>query len=347
MTQRGRILAGLAVLGLAVGGYAWMERGAAGDTPQRPVAMTPAAPVGVGALGRVEPASRIRRLNQPGGMAVTRLDRLLVKEGDAVAEGALLAECADAAQKEASVAQAEAAVAEARASLARTRAAGRPTEIEAQRARIAALVAQEDLAAREAERAERLLPTGAGAVAAADRNRAAAVRLTAERRQAEAELESLLSSRPEDIALAEARLAAAEAALAKAQADAELSRVRAPFTGTILRIMARPGDQVGSDGLLEIGDLTRMDIVADVYETDLPRLRVGAAAEVVVPGESRRFAATVREIGWTVRRQTQANTDPVAAVDARTVEVRLALDEAGAEALRRRSNMQVQVAIRP
>ena len=168
-----------------------------------------------------------------------------------------------------------------------------------------------------------------------------------ERRQAEAELESLLSSRPEDIALAEARLAAAEAALAKAQADAELSRVRAPFAGTILRIIARPGDQVGSDGLLEIGDLTRMDVVADVYETDLPRLRVGAPAEIVVPGESRRFAATVREVGWTVRRQTQANTDPVAAVDARTVEVRLALDEAGAEALRRRSNMQVQVAIRP
>jgi HlyD family secretion protein len=48
-----------------------------------------------------------------------------------------------------------------------------------------------------------------------------------------------------------------------------------------------------------------------------------------------------------VRRQTQASNDPVAAVDARTVEVRLTLDDAGAAALRRRSNMQVQVAIRP
>jgi HlyD family secretion protein len=90
-----------------------------------------------------------------------------------------------------------------------------------------------------------------------------------------------------------------------------------------------------------------MDIVADVYETDLPRLRLGAPAEIVVPGEPHRFAATVSGIGWTVRRQTQANTDPVAAVDSRTVEVRLALDEAGSAALRRRSNMQVQVAIRP
>lgn len=345
MSRRTRILLGLAVLA-AGGGYAWLQRQAA-PAPAAAAAATPAGPVGVGALGRVEPASRIRRLNQPGGMAVTRLDRLLVREGDVVAEGTLLAEFADAAQKDAAVAQAEAAVAEFRASLARIRAAGRPSEIAAQRARIEALAAAEELAVREAERSERLVPTGAAAVAAADRNRAAAVRLAAERRQAEADLDGLLSSRPEDIALAEARLAAAEAALAKARADAELSRVRAPFAGTILRILARPGDQVGNDGLLEIGDLTRMVVVADVYETDLPRLRAGAAAEVVVPGEARRFAATVTDIGWTVRRQTQANTDPVAAVDSRTVEVRLALDEAGSEALRRRSNMQVQVAIRP
>lgn len=347
MTRRARLLLGLAALALAAGGYAFLAKGSAQQSRAAPAATAPAAPIGVGALGRVEPASRIRRLTQPGGMAVTRLDRLLVAEGDTVAEGQLLAEFADAAQKDASVAQARAAVAEAEASLARIRAAGRPTEVEAQRARIEALTAQQELASREAERSERLVPTGAGAVAAADRNRALAVRLAAELRQAEAELDSLLSSRPEDIALAEARLAAARAALAKAEADAELSRVRAPFAGTILRIVALPGDQVGNDGLLEIGDLSRMIVVADVYETDLPRLREGAEAEIVVPGEARRFTATVRQIGWTVRRQTQANTDPVAAVDSRTVEVRLLLDEAGSAALRRRSNMQVQVAIRP
>jgi len=346
MTRRGKLLMGLAALGIAAGGYAVFTRGEA-TRPAPMVATAPAGPVGVGALGRVEPASRIRTLTQPGGMAVTRLDRLLVQEGDTVREGQLLAEFADAPQKDASVAQAEAAVAEQRANLERVRAGGRASEVEAQRARIAALEAQEELALREAQRSDRLVPTGAGAVASADRNRAAAVRLTAERRQAEADLATLETSRPEDVALAAARLAAAEAALTKARADAELSRVRAPFAGTVLRIIARPGDQVGSNGLMEIGDLSKIDIVADVYETDLPRLRMGAPAEVVVPGESRRFTATVREIGWTVRRQTQANTDPVAAVDSRTVEVRLALDEAGAEALRRRSNMQVQVAIRP
>ena len=184
-------------------------------------------------------------------------------------------------------------------------------------------------------------------MAAADRNRAVATRLAAEKREAMAALETLLSSRPEDIALAEARVAALRAATAKAAADAELARVRAPIAGTILRIFVRPGDQVGADGVLEMADLSRLQVVADVYETDVPRVRLGAMAEIVVPGETQRFAARVSEIGWTVRRQTLASNDPVAAVDARTVEVRLALDEAGVAALRRRSNMQVQVAIRP
>jgi HlyD family secretion protein len=347
MTRRARLLLGAAVLAAAIGGAALVTHGGA----ERPPATAPVAanrePVGVGALGRVEPVTRIRRLTQPGGMAVTRLDRLLVAEGDAVQEGQLLAEFADAAQKDAAVAQAAAAVAEARASLERTRAGGRPSEIAAQQARIESLAAQADIARRDAVRAESLVPSGAGGVAVAERARYAANRAIADHAQAVADLETLSRPRPEDVALGEARLASAEAALAKARADAELSRVRAPFAGTILRIVARPGDQVGSDGLMEIGDVSRMDIVADVFETDLPRVRAGARAEIVVPGEAERIPATVREIGWTVRRNTIASNDPVAAVDSRTVEVRLTLSDEGAALLRRRSNMQVQVAIQP
>jgi HlyD family secretion protein len=160
-------------------------------------------------------------------------------------------------------------------------------------------------------------------------------------------LETLSGPRPEDLAAAQARLIAAEATARKARADAALTRVVAPIAGTVLKIYARPGDQVGNDGLLDLADLRQMDVVADVYETDLARLRPGAAAEVIVPGDGTRYPATVREIGLQVRRTTQAGTDPIAAVDARTVEVRLTLGAEGVAALMRRTNMQVQVAIRP
>lgn len=338
---------------IAGGGGAAMLMRDKKDQPAPPVGRPVAAPqslagpTGIGALGRVEPASRVRRLNQPGGMAVTRIARLLVEEGDKVSAGTLLAEFADAAQKDATAAAARASVAEAKAQLAKVEAAGRPSEIAAQKERIRSLAAQQEIASRDADRSERLRRSGAGAEAQSERDRFAALRAAADRAQAEADLTTLSQARPEDIALARARLANSEAALTKALADAELSRIYAPIAGTVLKIFVRPGDQVGEDGVMELGDLDQLEIVADIYETDLPRLRLGAAAEIIVPGESKRYAATVKTLGWTVRRQTQANSDPIAALDARTVEVRLALAADALPVLQRRINMQVQIAIRP
>ncbi len=334
----------LIAIGLAAGTglLAWQRTPAA--TPPATVA---AVPVGVGALGRVEPASRVRKLAQPGGFSVNRVETLLVTEGDRVAAGQILAVLSDADQKDAAVAQAEAAAAQARATLDKVRAGGRPSEITEQRARIVSLAEQEKITRLDAERAERLVPSGAGARATAERNRAAATRATAERAAAVAQLDTLASPRPEDLAVAEAQLRSAESTLVRARADAALSRITAPIAGTILKVYARPGDLIGNDGLLDLADLDHLDVVADVYETDLPRLHKGDLAEVIVPGDAHRYQASIREIGWMVRRTTEAGSDPVAAVDARTIEVRLALDEAGRLALRQRTNMQVQVAIKP
>src|SRR5690242_764726 len=78
-----------------------------------------AEPVGVGALGRVVPESRVRRLAPPATITMNRVDRLLVTEGENVEAGQLLGEFADAAEKRAAVAQADAQVDEAGAELAR------------------------------------------------------------------------------------------------------------------------------------------------------------------------------------------------------------------------------------
>jgi HlyD family secretion protein len=345
VTRGTKLLLGAVILAAAAGaGFVWTRPT---EAERAPVAAAPAAPPGVGALGRIEPASRIRKLAPTAAQDGARIERLLVQEGEAVQAGQIVATFSDAPLKDAAAQQAAALLAQARARLERTRAAGRPSEIAAQRARIEALRNAEDSASREADRAERLQRTGAGADATAERARFVANRTRAERVEAQSVLDTLLSPRPEDVALAEAELAGAEAALARARAEAELARLRAPIGGTVIRIIARAGERAGAEGVLEIADLSAMDVVADVYETDLPRLRIGASAEILVPGEITRFPATVREIGWQVRRNTQANSDPVAAVDARTVEVRLGLSPEAAETLARRSNMQVQVAIRP
>lgn len=342
MITRKRLFGVMLLAATSVSGTFWIKESEAVRDPG-----LAAPPLGIGALGRVEPASRILRLGPAPSQDGARIERMLVAEGDAVQLGQLLAEFSDAPLKDAAVQAAEAQLAQARARLERTRAGGRPSEISAQRARIEALRNAEASARREADRAERLERSGAGAEAAAERARFLASRAGAERAEAEAVLETLSRPRPEDVMLAEAELAAAEAMLARSRAEAELARLRAPITGTVIRVMARAGERASAEGVVEVADLSRLDVVADVYETDLPRLRLGAPAEVDVPGEAGRFATTVREIGWQVRRAPQGNTDPVAAVDARTVEVRLSLAPEAVPVLARRSNMQVQVAIHP
>lgn len=312
-----------------------------------PLPQTEPTPAGVGALGRVVPATRIRRLASLSFVSVTRVDKLFVQQGEPVKAGQLLAEFADADLKDAAVAEAAARVAEAQAELALVKSAGRPSQIAAQEAHIASLMAQQDIARRDAARSASLVPSGATARAAADRDRAAADRADADLLQAENELVTLRQPRPEDVAVAEARLQTARTVLASARADAALSRVYAPVAGTILQIYARPGDAVGTEGLLDMADLDQLDVVADVYQTDLPRVRMGASAEVTAPGDPDRYEARVVKIGNLIQRTLEAGTDPVARVDGRTVEVWLALSPTGSAALRHRIDMQVQVAIGP
>ena len=339
--------AGLLLVAVPLAGLLLFGEPLSLDRAAKPAQARADAPAGVGALGRVEPASRIRRVTRAGGAEGVRVLALAVREGEEVEKGALLATFDDLPKKEAALAGAEANLALAEARLAKLRAAGRDTEIAAARARVAAAAAAEESAKREADRAQRLLRSAAGNEAAWDRARFAAAQAAAERARAEADLATLLSPRPEDIAIAEAELAAARAAAAQARADRDTARLVAPIAGRVLRIAARAGEKVGEDGVLELADLSALDVVAEVFETDLPRVREGARAMVVVPGDPRRYGAAVREIGWTVGRSTIVSPDPVAAVDARVVEVRLALDPDGVAALDRRSNMQVQVRIAP
>lgn len=94
------------------------------------------------------------------------------------------------------MARARANLAEQNAALARVRAGGRRSEIDAQRARIASLTAQEEISRRDASRTDRLVPSGAGAEAVAERNRFATTRASAERALAEADLATLSTPAP-------------------------------------------------------------------------------------------------------------------------------------------------------
>jgi len=74
---------------------------------------------------------------------------------------------------------------------------------------------------------------------------------------------------PDDIAAAESRIAAAEA-------NIRLSRIAAPFAGTITSVEIKPGDQV-NPGTLAFGlaDLSRLLVDVEVSEVDVNRVQLG------------------------------------------------------------------------
>jgi HlyD family secretion protein len=137
----------------------------------------------------------------------------------------------------------------------------------------------------------------------------------------------------------------ARADLVAAQSVLELDIVRAPVAGQVIQIYARRGERVGPNGFAEIAQNDQMFAVAEVYETDVGRVKVGQRATVRSPAFSKELTGKVDRIGMKIGKQDVMGTDPVARTDARVVEVHVKLDDSAAAAAL--SNLQVEVAIAP
>jgi len=139
-----------------------------------------------------------------------------------------------------------------------------------------------------------------------------------------------VASATENLKLAEARLAAAE--------------LTAPVGGRILKIFKRPGEVTGGKPILQLGDTTRMYVVAEVYETDIRRVKVGQKAEVSSYALAKPLTGTVERVGLMIHKQDVLGIDPTAATDHRVIEVRIKLDDGKpAEGL---TNLQAEVRIK-
>lgn len=131
----------------------------------------------------------------------------------------------------------------------------------------------------------------------------------------------------------------------RAEAELALASVRAPIEGQVLKVHAREGERVGPEGIVEIGATASMYAVAEVYETDIGRVRVGQRARITSPALASPLGGAVERIGLRIGRQDVLRTDPVADADARVVEVEIRLDDPAAAA--HLTNLRVDVLIEP
>jgi HlyD family secretion protein len=343
------------------------------------------SPRRVSALGRLEPETKIRKVSVSSSLSGDRIEKLLVQENQVVKEGTPLAILNSYGTLKASLQEANELVGVAESKLAQVKAGAKQGEIRAQEYKVESLerrLAGEQLSQDQAVKAARSTANEAklemqrydqlykaGGVSALQRDRyrtradtssadlAKAIEtragtlstLRADIESARQTLAQIKEVRPEDVVTANNELRKAIASRDRARQEFDFATVRAPQNGQILRIMARPGDKVGEDGILEMADTTRMIVTAEVYQTDLPKLFEGQTASITADGFEGSLKGKVYQVLPQVQRQTVFTGQPGENMDQRVFEVKIRLDTTPEEQLKLRfgSNLQVNVVFDP
>jgi HlyD family secretion protein len=284
MTKRTKIGIGLTALVavVSVSAVATMNRGGSAVSVRTEAVATRDLVATVTANGWIRPHRRVDVQADVMG----RIIELNVKEGQQVARGQVLLRI-DPAQLEAAYGRAQAAVNESLAREAQTRA----NLLQAERAH---------------ERLRQLVSSEQNLVS----------------RQQLEEAETQVAVQRQLLTAAGYGVAQARSALAEARDRLSKTVIRAPMDGIVTRLNVEEGSTaiVGTMNnpgslLLTIADLTTMEAVVRVDETDIPRIQVGDSAVITIDAFTRqKFTGRVTEIGYSaVRSPLQQGGSPTGA----------------------------------
>ncbi|MBE9207061.1 ABC exporter membrane fusion protein [Nostoc sp. LEGE 06077] len=348
------------------------------ENPPKPVPVK----LAVTALGRLQPEGKVTYLSAPNSINGVRVEKLLVKEGDEVKAGQVLAYLEDYARATAALQQSLDKLQVAKAKLAQVKAGAKSGDIDAQKASIANLASQlkgevatqqatinriqaeVDNAQTENDRYQKLYKQGAIAASVADTKalqlkttqqqlteaQAALTRtqntLKDQQTEAKARLNSISEVRSVDVDAAQTEVKSAVTAIKQAKADQDLTYIKAPIDGKILKIHAKTGEVINTAGFAEIGKISQMYVIAEVYQTDIQKVRVGQKATISSAAFTGKLQGTVKEIGWQVDKQSIFSLNPRSDTDRRIIEVKISIDNpADSQKVARLTNLQVDVAI--
>jgi HlyD family secretion protein len=338
--------------------------------------------VAVTALGRLQPQDKITYLSAPNSVNGVRVEKLLVKEGDNVKKGQVLAYLENYARSQAAIQQTFDKLLIARTKLAQVQAGAKTGDINAQKTAITRLnsqlkgdaaaqtatinriQAEVENAQKESDRYQQLSKAGAVSASVADTKKLVLKTTQQQLKEAEAtlkrtqdtlqdqlkegkfKLNSLKEVRTVDVELAKTEVKSAETAIKQAKADHDLTYITSTIDGTILRIHTKNGEVIGTSGFAEIGNTSKMQVLAEVYQTDIQNVRVGQKAIITSTTFPGKLQGTVREVGWQVDKQGIFSINPNSDADRRVIEVKISIDDStDSQKISRLTNLQVDVAI--
>ena len=225
-----------------------------------------------------------------GAKVMGRVAWIGVEKGDAVKEGQILVRLEDS-EFRAQVNQARANLASAEARLDQLRSGSRPQEKLRDKASV--LQAEANLRKAEADyqRTEKLFRAGVSSRAELDHalsERDTAAAMVEAARQSSSMTD--VGPRPEEIRAAQASVQQMKAALDYAQTQLAATEISAPVSGTVLERIVERGEMVapsafGGSGartsVVDLADLTDLQIELDISQTDFARLQMDQRAEII------------------------------------------------------------------
>jgi HlyD family secretion protein len=158
-----------------------------------------------------------------------------------------------------------------------------------------------------------------------------------------------LTVRPVDIQVARSQLQVSEAGLGQAIKQLENAEIRSPLDGRLLRIYSWPGMKETDQGLAQLGRVTEMQVWAQVFQTDIPRVRPGQRATIWAEsgGFNGQLQATVNEITGEISNRDIFSINANNNVNARVVLVRLNLSPTDSKRLAKLTGLNVNVRFAP
>ena len=348
--------------------------------PANPVVAVPEIKT-VTALGRIEPEGEVIKLSAAISGEGSRVEKILVKEGDMVKTGQVIAILDNSDRLQAELTEAKAEVNIIKAKIAQIQAGAKPGEITAQKAIIDRLAAesqgdintqkaalekfQSELLNAEAENHRYQELYTAGAISASQRDSKNLNVETAKKslqaaqsqlkklelssqqkiKEASATLNQISEVRKVDVQAAIAELNRADAVVKKATINLQKAYVKSPQNGQVFEIYTHPGELISSNGIADIGKTSQMYVVAEVYESDITKIIQGKQARIVSDTFSQELQGKVEQIGLQVRKQNLTNTDPSSNIDNRIIKVHIRLNKASSHQAAKFTNMQVKAII--
>ena len=145
--------------------------------------------------------------------------------------------------------------------------------------------------------------------------------------------EELVKAPPmqEDVAKSEADIQVAERHVTSLEQQISKCTVKAPISGTVLRVLLRPGESFSTitpKPLLTLADLTGRRVRAEVDEKDVAKVSVGQKVFVTSEGQSsQRFTGHVTRLASTMGRRKTASGDPSEKSDRDILEALVEFDQ--------------------